>query len=71
MQSQAEGDYRFIMNYQDHLTKFITLRALKTRKAEEVAYQLLDIFCDKGATHILQSGDGREFANLVSVQLFL
>jgi len=29
--------------------------------AEEVAYQLMDIFCIFGATFILQSDNGREF----------
>jgi len=31
--------------------------------AEEVAYQLMDIFCMFGAPFILQSDIGREFAN--------
>ena len=31
--------------------------------AEEVAYQLMDIFCVFGAPFILQSDNGREFAN--------
>jgi len=30
---------------------------------EEVAYQLIDIFCMFGAPFILQSDNGREFAN--------
>lgn len=63
MQSQRDGEYRFILNYQDHLTKFVCLRPLKTKTAEEVAYHLVDIFCDKGAPHILQSDNGREFSN--------
>ncbi|KAJ8936188.1 hypothetical protein NQ318_020933 [Aromia moschata] len=37
------------MNYQDHLTKFVFLRALKSKRAEEVAYNLMDIFCITGA----------------------
>ncbi|XP_068240285.1 uncharacterized protein [Palaemon carinicauda] len=48
-QSQPDGKYRFISNYQDHLTKMICLRALQTKTAEEVAFHLVDIFCDKGA----------------------
>ncbi|XP_056647529.1 KRAB-A domain-containing protein 2-like [Diorhabda sublineata] len=53
------------MVYQDHLTKFVILRALKTKHAEEVAYNLLDIFTLIGAPAILQSDNGREFVNLV------
>jgi hypothetical protein len=65
MQSQADGDFKFIMVYQDHLTKFIQLRALKTKRAEEVAYHLLDVFTIFGAPCILQSDNGREFANKI------
>ncbi|XP_072401093.1 KRAB-A domain-containing protein 2-like [Diabrotica undecimpunctata] len=53
MQSQADGDYKFIMVYQDHLTKFVQLRALKTKRAEE------EVFTIFGAPHILQSDNGR------------
>ncbi|XP_045130816.1 KRAB-A domain-containing protein 2-like [Portunus trituberculatus] len=63
MQSQPDGKHRFILNYQDHLTKMVCLRALQTKTAEEVAFHLVDIFCNKGAPHILQSDNGREFSN--------
>jgi len=53
------------MNYQDHLTKFTILRPLKSKTAEEVAYQLKDIFCMFGAPFILQSDNGREFGNKI------
>ncbi|XP_064106794.1 KRAB-A domain-containing protein 2-like [Macrobrachium nipponense] len=62
MQSQPDGKYRFIFNYQDHLTKMICLRALQTKTAEEVAFHLVDIF---RGTPILQSDNGREFSNKV------
>ncbi|KAI6648407.1 hypothetical protein LOD99_14085 [Oopsacas minuta] len=65
MQSQPDGKYKYIMTYQDHLTKFVTLKALESKRAEGVAYHLIDIFCDKGAPHILQSDNGREFANQI------
>jgi len=53
IQSQADGEFRFIMIYQDHLTKFIQLRALKSKTAEEVANNILDIFCIFGVPVIL------------------
>jgi len=53
------------MNYQDHLTKFTILRPLNTKTAEEVAYQLMDIFCMFCAPFIPQSDNGREFANKI------
>ena len=65
MQSQADNDYKFIFVYQDHLTKFVQLRPLKTKTAEEVAYVLLDIFTIFGDPSILQSDNGREFSNRV------
>lgn len=42
MQTQADNDSKFIMVYQDHLTKFVILRPLKTKRAEEVTYYLLN-----------------------------
>lgn len=69
MQSNPDGEYKFILNYQDHLTKFILLRPLKSKRAEEVAYQLLDIFTTIGAPSVLQSDNGKEFANQVVNEL--
>jgi len=65
MQCEPEGYYRFIKNYQNHFTKFTTLRPLKSKTAEEVAYQLMDIFCIFGAPVILQSDNGCEYANKI------
>lgn len=53
-ESEKDGPFSYILTYQDHLTKFVTLRALKSKRAEEVAYHLLDIFCVFGAPAILQ-----------------
>ncbi|GBP34269.1 KRAB-A domain-containing protein 2 [Eumeta japonica] len=57
------------MVYQDHLTKFVLLRALQSKRATEVAYQLNYIFLTIGAPCILQSEDGREFVNNVTSEL--
>ena len=65
MRSEPDGYYRVIMNYQNHLTKFTILRPLKNKTSEEVAYQLIDIFCMFGAPFILQSENGREFTNKI------
>lgn len=54
MQSCSDGGFRYIMDYQDHLTKFCVVRALKTKRATEVAYNLIDIFCLLGAPAVLQ-----------------
>ena len=53
------------MNYQNHLTKFTIFRPLKSKTAEEAAFQLMDIFCMFCAQFTLQSDNGREFANKI------
>lgn len=65
LQTNPDGNYKFILVYQDHLTKFVILRALQTKRATEVAYHLLDIFTTFGAPNILHSDNGREFCNQI------
>ena len=55
MQSQPDGDLKWILVYQDHLTKFVQLHPVTSKRAPEIAYQLLDIFSIFGAPSILQS----------------
>ncbi len=72
MQSCNDGGYKFILNYQDNLSKFVTLGALKTKIAAEVTYNLIDIFCTFGApsiSSILQSDNDREFVNCIIGEL--
>jgi len=57
------------MNYQDHLTKFVIRRPLKTKRAEEIAFNLMDIYTIFGAPAILHSGNGREFVNKIITEL--
>ena len=61
MQSQPDGDLKWILVYQDHLTKCVPLHPVKSKRAPEIAYKLLDIFSIFGAPSILQSD--REFVN--------
>ncbi|XP_071053668.1 KRAB-A domain-containing protein 2-like [Onthophagus taurus] len=68
-QSHADGKYRFVLVYQDHLTKFVILRPLESKRAEEVAYHLVDIFTTFGAPVVLQSNNGREFCNRIIEEL--
>lgn len=69
MQSMPSGQFKWIMVYQDHLTKFCILRPLHTKRASEVAYQLMDIFLLVGAPQILQSDNGSEFTASVITEL--
>jgi hypothetical protein len=64
-QSHPDGEHKFIMVYQDHLTKFVLLHALKNKTAQEVAQKLVDIFTIIGAPSILQSDNGWEFRNQI------
>ena len=53
MQSMPHGEYRFIMAYQDHLTKFYMLRPLVCKYASAVAFQLMFFFklrCTRDST---------------------
>ena len=55
--------------YQDHLTKFCILRPFTSKRASEVAYQLLDIYLLLGAFSILQSDNRSEFTAQVITDL--
>ena len=61
MQSQPDGDLRWSLVYQNHLTKFLQLRPVRSKRSPVIAYQLLDIFSFFGAPSILKSDNGREF----------
>ena len=52
MQSQPDGDLKWILVYQDHLTKFEQLRPVTSKLESEIAYQFLNIFIIFGAPSI-------------------
>ena len=65
-QSRPDGEYKFVLVYQDHFTKYVLLRALKKKTMEAIVNELFGMFIDFGAPVILQSDNGREFTNEVS-----
>ena len=69
MQSQPDGDFKWILVYQDHLTKLVQLCPVTPKRAPEITYQLLGIFSIFGAPSILPSDNGREFVNSVIAEL--
>ena len=71
MQSQPDGDYKWIMVCKDHLTKSTQIRPTKTKRAPEIAYHLLDVFCTFGAPNVIQSDNGRKLVNVVIPDLAL
>lgn len=64
-QSRPDGEYKFVLVYQDHFTKYVLLRALKNKKMETIVDKLFPIFIDFGAPILLHSDNGREFCNQV------
>ena len=44
MQSLPDGEFKWILVYQDHFTKFVVLRPIKAKSAICVAEALLEIF---------------------------
>ncbi|XP_068234073.1 KRAB-A domain-containing protein 2-like [Palaemon carinicauda] len=70
MQCMPSGsNKKWIMVYQDHLTKFSIHQALASKRAAEVAFHLLDILLLFGAPVILQSDNGSEFTSQVITEL--
>ena len=65
MHSNPDRDMKFILVYQDHLTKPVLLPSLHSKRADEVAYHLLDIYTNFGVPNILHSDNGREFCNQI------
>ena len=65
LQSCPDGDFKFILHLQDHLTKFCLIAATTNKTAVTTANQLKLWFCIIGAPAILQSDNGREFVNEV------
>ncbi|XP_047492001.1 KRAB-A domain-containing protein 2-like [Penaeus chinensis] len=53
MQSMPRSNFKWIVMYQDHLTKFCIHRPLHTKRATEVAFQLVDIFLLMGAPAVM------------------
>ncbi|XP_003368518.1 putative KRAB-A domain-containing protein 2 [Trichinella spiralis] len=68
-QTMPDGDFKYIMTYLNHFTKFCILSPLKSKRTEEVASKLLEIFLTSCAPSILQSDNGGEFLNSIIAEL--
>jgi hypothetical protein len=62
MNEQQDGEYKLILGYQDHLTKFVLLRPLESSRCEKVSYVLLEIYSMFGAFSIFRNESGHEFS---------
>lgn len=65
-QTRPAGEYKFVLTFQDHFTKYVRLRPLKSKIALEVAQVLREIFMDVGCFDIMHTDNGGEFVNKVS-----
>ncbi|XP_063372179.1 KRAB-A domain-containing protein 2-like, partial [Cydia amplana] len=61
LRSAPDGDFKWLLMYQDHGTRFIQLRPLQTNLPTELALELVKIFLTFGAPFVLQSDNGQEF----------
>ncbi|KAL2733283.1 zinc finger protein 493-like isoform X1 [Vespula maculifrons] len=61
--------YKYFLVYEDLPSKFVVLHALHNNTAKEVANKLLDILAIIGAPQVLQSGNGRNFAEQIVKEL--
>lgn len=60
-----DKSYKYILVLLDVFSRFMFLRAMKSKSADEVANCLLKIFCDTGPPRRLQSDQGSEFKGAV------
>lgn len=71
MQMGEQCNYKYFFVYEDQPSKFVVLKALRENTAKEVAVKLLDILAIIGAPQVLQSSNGRKFAEQVVQELRL
>ncbi|XP_011140634.1 zinc finger protein 493-like [Harpegnathos saltator] len=70
MPMDSTTDYKaYFFIYEDQQSKFVVLKALHDNTAKEVATKLLDVWAILGAPRVLQSGNGRKFAEEVVYEL--
>ena len=60
-QSMPDGEFNFLINYQDHGVKLLLSKAIVRKRASCVAWALIDFFTLIGPPAILQADNGREF----------
>ena len=63
MQSRPDGQFKYILVFQDHFSKRVSLRSLRKKSGLDVAEALIKIFAETGAPRLLHTDNGREFKN--------
>lgn len=64
LQSIADGEFKYLLNYIDHCTKYLFSIPLTSKRADAVAQALVSIFTIIGPPQILQTDNGGEFARV-------
>lgn len=68
-QTLPDEEYKWLLQYQDHFTKYYFLRPLKSNQAKEVANEILKIILEVGCPNILQSDSGPDFTDAVLTEI--
>ncbi len=68
-QSCPDQKFKFVLNIQDHYTKFCILHPLMTEAAAVIAMNLIDAFRACGVPDILQIDHGCEFVNCTMLEV--
>ncbi|XP_063929970.1 uncharacterized protein LOC135142222 [Zophobas morio] len=56
-----DNEFKYIMVYQNNLTRFCVFKPMKTRTPEEVADNVVDVLTLMGTCKVIQSREGAEF----------
>ena len=67
MQDYPDGDFKWILNYQDLSTGLCLLRALKTNSAVDAAQALCEIFYEHGEASLLNCGNIKGHGKLLTM----
>ena len=69
MTSHPDENFKWILHARDHFTKYSWTFPLTSKKADEVAEKLIEMFCSFGPAKILQSDNGKEFVAKVVTEI--
>ena len=61
----SESGFNYILVLVDIATRFVLLRPLQTKEAEEIAWTLLTVFADFGLPKVIQHDNDRSFLNQI------
>ena len=71
MQLKEVDGYNYVITAIDYFTKYIELKALHTKTADEVGLFLYELICRYGCTSVIINDQGREFSNDLTKRLYL